>query len=78
MHYVISFDRMREFNDDLQKHLYMDILFAPDRFDKKVEETFEGQGGTDNTEFFDKVREHLESNGLMELEIEDINVGASY
>ena len=26
----------------------------------------------------DQVREYLESNGLMELEIEDINVGASY
>lgn len=78
MHYVISFDRMREVNDDIEQHLYMDILFSPDRFDKKIEETFEGHGGEDTTEFFEKVREYLESNGLMELAIEDINVGASY
>jgi hypothetical protein len=78
MHYVISFDRMREVNDDLEQHLYMDILFAPDRFERKIEETFEGLGGGDTAGFFDQVREYLESNGLMELEIEDINVGASY
>ena len=78
LHYVISFDRMREVNDDIEQHLYMDILFAPDRFERKIEETFEGHGGSDTAEFFDLVREYLESNGLMELAIEDINVGASY
>ena len=78
MHYVISFDRMREVNDDLEQHLYMDILFSPDRFERKIEETFEGLGGGETAEFFNQVREYLESNGLMELEIEDINVGASY
>ena len=78
MHYVISFDRMREINDDIEQHMYMDILFAPDRFDSKIEATFEGKADGDTAEFFAQVGQYLESNGLMELTIDDINVGASY
>ena len=78
IHYVISFDRMREINDDIEQHMYMDILFAPDRFDSMIETTFEGKADGDTAEFFEQVGQYLESNGLMELAIEDINVGASY
>lgn len=78
MHYVISFDRMREINDDIEQHLYMDILFAPDKFDSKIENTFEGKADGDTAEFFEQVGQYLESNELMELAIDDINVGASY
>ena len=78
MHCVISFDRMREINDDLEHHMYMDILFEPDRFGGSVEKTFESNAEGDKEEFFEQVREHLESNGLMDLAVEDINVGASY
>ncbi len=78
MHCVISFDRMREINDDLEHHMYMDILFEPDRFGGSVEKTFESNADGDKEEFFEQVREHLESNGLMDLAVEDINVGASY
>ena len=78
MHYVISFDRMREINDDIEQHMYMDILFAPDRFDSKIETTFEGKADGGKDEFFGQAGQYLESNELMELAIEDINVGASY
>ncbi len=78
MHYVISFDRMREINDDIEQHLYMDILFDPDRFDGTIETTFEGIADGGTAEFYEQVVQHLESNGLMELAVEDINVGASY
>ncbi len=78
MHYVISFDRMREINDDMEHHMYMDILFEPDRFGKSVEKTFESGADGDAAEFFEQVREHLESNHLMDLAVDDINVGASY
>lgn len=78
MHYVISFDRMREINDDMEHHMYMDVLFEPDRFGGSVEKTFESSADGDTAEFFEQVREHLESNGLMDLTVDDINVGASY
>lgn len=78
IHYVISFDRMREINDDIEQHLYIDILFAPDKFDHKIENSFECTSDGDTAEFFEQVRSHLESNGLTDLPIEDINVGSSY
>lgn len=78
MHYVISFDRMREINDDIEQHLYMDILFGPDRFDSSIEKTFESGEEDDTAAFFEQVGEYLESNELMELPVDDINVGASY
>lgn len=78
MHYVISFDRMREINDDIEQHLYMDILFAPDRFDGKIEKSFESGVDGDTAVFFKEVGTYLESNGLMDLPVDDINVGASY
>lgn len=78
MHYVISFDRMREINDDIEQHLYMDILFGPDRFDSSIEKTFESSEEDDAAAFFEQVGEYLESNELMELPVDDINVGASY
>lgn len=78
MHYVISFDRMREINDDIKQHLYMDILFEPDRFDSSIEKTFESSEEDDTAALFERVGEYLESNELMELQVDDINVGASY
>lgn len=78
MHWVISFDRMREINDDILQHMYMDVLFAPDRLKGNAAKTFECIADSDKEEFFAQVTEHLENNGLMDLEIEDINVGASY
>lgn len=78
MHYVISFDRMREINDDIKQHLYMDILFEPDRFDSSIEKTFESSEEYDTAALFEQVGEYLESNELMELQVDDINVGASY
>ena len=78
MHFVVSFDRMREINDDIEQHMYMDILFEPDRFDSSIEKSFESGIDGDTAEFFENVGAYLESNGLMELSVDDINVGASY
>ena len=78
MHYVISFDRMREINDDIEQHMYMDILFKPDRFNSSIENSFESGIDGDTVAFFENVGAHLESNGLMDLPVDDINVGASY
>ena len=78
MHYVISFDRMREINDDIEQHMYMDILFEPDRFESSIEKSFESDVDGDSAEFFEAVGTYLESNELMDLPADDINVGASY
>ena len=78
MHYVISFDRMREINDDIEQHMYMDILFEPDRFESSIEKSFENGVDGDSAEFFEAVGTYLESNELMDLPVDDINVGASY
>lgn len=78
MHYVISFDRMREINDDIKQHMYMDILFEPDRFESSIEKSFENGVDGDSAEFFEAVSTYLESNELMDLPVDDINVGASY
>ena len=78
MHYVISFDRMREINDDIEQHMYMDILFEPDRFESSIEKSFESDVDGDSAEFFEAVGTYLESNELMDLPVDDINVGASY
>ena len=77
MHYVISFDRMREINDDIEQHMYMDILFEPDRFESSIEKSFESDVDGDAA-FFETVGTYLESNELMDLPVDDINVGASY
>ena len=76
-HYVISFGRSREINDDVECHLYMDVLYGPDRFDRKIEKSFECSGTGDHAEFFAQVKGYLEENSLMDLPVEDINVGAS-
>jgi len=78
MHYVISFDRMREINDDIEQHMYIDILFEPDRFESSIEKSFENGADGDSAEFFEAVGTYLESNELMDLPVDDINVGASY
>lgn len=78
MHYVISFDRMREINDDIEQHMYMDILFEPDRFESSIEKSFENGVDGDSSDFFETVGTYLESNELMDLPVDDINVGASY
>ena len=78
MHYVISFDRMREINDDIEQHMYMDILFEPDRFESSIEKSFENDVDGDAAAFFETVGTYLESNELMDLTVDDINVGASY
>ena len=78
MHYVISFDRMREINDDIEQHMYMDILFEPDRFESSIEKSFESDVDGDAAAFFETVGTYLESNELMALPVDDINVGASY
>lgn len=78
MHYVISFDRMREINDDIEQHMYMDTLFEPDRFESSIEKSFENGVDGDSAEFFETVGTYLESNELMDLPVDDINVGASY
>ena len=77
MHYVISFDRMREINDDIEQHMYMDILFEPDRFESSIEKSFESDVDGDAA-FVETVGTCLESNELMDLPDDDINVGASY
>ena len=78
MHYVISFDRMREINDDMEHHMYMDILYERDKFDGRINELFECDPEGDKPAFFEKVGSFLESNELMDLPAEDINVGASF
>ena len=75
---MISFDRMREINDDIEQHMYMDILFEPDRFESSIEKLFENGVDGDSAEFFETVGTYLESNELMDLPVDDINVGASY
>ena len=55
----------------------MDVLFGPDRFDRKIEKSFESSGTGDHAEFFEQVRKYLEENSLMDIPVEDINVGAS-
>ncbi len=77
MHYVISFIRTREVNDDIESHLYMDILYSPDRFDSKIENQFECNAVSGTADFFDQAGKFLEENKLMDLPVEDINVGAS-
>ena len=67
-----------EINDDIEHHLYMDILFDPDRFDSGIGNNFEATADGDKAGFFEQVRQYLESNALMDLAVEDINTGASY
>ena len=73
-HFVISFSREREINDDIICHLYTDILFDPDAPIKGKGE-FRRSVFTSNDKFFDAVENHLEENGLMDLSSEQINVG---
>ena len=73
-HFVISFGREREINDDIICHLYMDILYDPDA-DIKGKGELRRSVFTSNEKFFNAVEAHLEENDLMDLPAANINIG---
>ncbi|MCR5047471.1 MAG: hypothetical protein K6A37_00735 [Saccharofermentans sp.] len=73
-HFVISFDRMREFNDDLLCHLCMDVLY-PEGFREGINTEMYRSDFTSNEKFFDAVEKYLTDNGLIDLQVDKINIG---
>lgn len=73
-HFVISFDRIREINDDDMCHLYTDLLYPKDLKPDINTEMYRSDF-TSNEKFFDAVEKYLTDNGLIDLQVEKINIG---
>ena len=73
-HFVISFDRMSIVNDDVEVHMYFDLLYDPDEF-KTTKIKFYSADYDDVEEFFDNVQEYLKDKGLMDVSVEKTNIG---
>ncbi|MBO4461121.1 MAG: hypothetical protein J5778_10780 [Clostridiales bacterium] len=73
---VISFDRMRIISDDVECHMFFDLLYDPDEIKlPKNKFSSEGIASPNIKEFFDKVEEYLKDNDLMKLPIVKTNIG---
>ena len=75
-YYVISFDRMREINDDIECHMYFDLLYDPEKVDLP-EKSFSSEGieSQNVKEFFETVREYLKENNLFDMPVGKMNIG---
>ena len=74
-HFVISFDRQREVNDDVIVHLWYDLLFDPGTAGASLSENILCEDINDVEDYFAKVEAFLEQNGLMELAIKKYDIG---
>lgn len=74
-HFVISFDRQREVNDDVIVHLWYDLLFNPGTAGASLSENILCEDINDVEDYFAKVEAFLERNGLMELAIKKYDIG---
>lgn len=75
-YYVISFDRMREINDDIECHMYFDLLYDPEEIHlPKTTFSSEGLASTEVEGFFKTVEEFLIKNDLMNVPVGKTNIG---
>lgn len=74
-HFVISFDRQREVNDDVIVHLWYDLLFDPGTAGASLSENILCEDINGVEDYFAKVEAFLEQNGLMELAIKKYDIG---
>lgn len=74
-HFVISFDRQREINDDVIVHLWYDLLFDPDTADDSLSENILCENIDEVDDYFAKVEAFLEQNGLMDLPVKKFDIG---
>ena len=73
-YYVISFDRMRIINDDVEVHMYFDLLYDPDAM-KNTKIRFCTEDYENLDEFFDNVEDYLKTANLMDMAIDQVNIG---
>ena len=74
-HFVISFDRQREINDDVIVHLWYDLLFDSDTADTSLSENILCENIDEVDDYFAKVEAFLEQNGLMDLPVKKFDIG---
>ena len=73
---VISFDRMRIIDDDIECHMYFDLLYDPNDLKlMKTSFTSEGMDNGEVSEFFDSVEKYLKANDLLEIPVAKTNIG---
>lgn len=73
-YFVISFDRMRIVGDDVEVHMYFDLLYDPEKF-KTTKIRISSDDYEMAEEFFDNLEEYLKDKGLMDIPVEDTNIG---
>ena len=73
---VISFDRTRIVSDDVECHMYFDLLYGPDEI-KLPDKTFSSEdfASPDIERFFDLVGDYLRENNLMNMAVAKTNIG---
>ena len=74
-HFVISFVRQREINDDVLCNLYMDLLYEPGTKSLMLNKTFRSSESESTEDFFNKVDEFLDTHELLDLPLEQTNIG---
>ncbi len=74
-HFVISFVRQREINDDVLVNLYIDLLYEPGTKSPMLNKTFHCSEFSEKEEYFRNIEEYLKENDLWDLKIGKTNVG---
>ena len=74
-HFVISFDRQREVNDDVIVHMWFDLLYEPGTVSETLNETIRCEDYLKIDDYFSKVEAFLEANDLMNLPVKETDIG---
>lgn len=65
---------MRIVGDDVEVHMYFDLLYDPEKF-KTTKIRISSDDYEMAEEFFDNLEEYLKDKGLMDIPVEDTNIG---
>ena len=74
-HFVITFDRQREVNDDVIVHMWYDLIYAPGTRSETLNETIRCENHLEIDDYFSKVEAFLEENDLMNLPVKETDIG---
>jgi len=72
-HFVISFDRQREVNDDVIVHMWFDLIFDPGTV-SAPDESILCESYQELDDYLEKVESYLTKNNLMGIKVKEIDV----
>ena len=73
-HFIITFDRQREVNDDVIVHMWYDLIYDKGTKSDAINETILCEDYLKIDEYFDKVEAFLTDNDLMDLPVKETDI----